>query len=51
MLTLPSGYIHITQNGEYEVVDVFAKNKNILNFVGRAAAVVIRKVLGSLLRR
>ena len=38
-------------NGEYEVVDVFAKNKNILNFVGRAAAVVIRKVLGSLLRR
>lgn len=38
-------------NDEYEVVDVFAKNKNVLNFIGRAAALAIRKVFGSFLRR
>lgn len=38
-------------NDEYEVVDVFAKNKNVLNFIGRAVALAIRKVFGSFLRR
>lgn len=38
-------------NDEYEVVDVLAKNKNILNVVGRFIALMMRKIIGSLMRR
>lgn len=38
-------------NDEYEVVDVLAKNKNILNAFGRFIALMIRKIIGSLMRR
>ena len=38
-------------NVDVGIVDVFAKNKNVLNFIGRAVALAIRKVFGSFLRR
>lgn len=38
-------------NDEYEVIDILAENRNVLNYVGRIAAKIVRKLFGFLMRR
>lgn len=33
-------------NDQYEVIDVFCENKNVINFLGRCIACVIKRVIG-----